>query len=101
MKAELTVLLAGIILTSFAGALVTLLLFASDRLSLRLRAVLDILSGGVAVRATSELGVGSTFELVLRRASTVGGDRMERRSRRDRRTQSERRSGDDRRVEGQ
>jgi iron complex transport system permease protein len=51
----LTVLLAGIILTSFASALVTLLLFASDRLSLRLRAVLDILSGGVAVRATSEV----------------------------------------------
>ncbi|PYP75948.1 MAG: hypothetical protein DMD35_20075 [Gemmatimonadetes bacterium] len=56
---------------------------------------------GGDLRATSELGVGSTFELVLRRASTVGGDRMERRSRRDRRTQSERRSGDDRRVEGQ
>ena len=51
----LTVLLAGIILTSFASALVTLLLFASDRLQLRLRAVLDILSGGVAVRATSEV----------------------------------------------
>jgi len=55
----LTVLLAGIILTSFASALVTLLLFASDRLSLRLRAVLDILSGGVAVRATSELVVAA------------------------------------------
>ena len=55
----LTVLLAGIILTSFAGALVTLLLFASDRLALRLRAVLDILSGGVAVRATSELVVAA------------------------------------------
>jgi iron complex transport system permease protein len=51
----LTVLLAGIVLTSFASALVTLLLFASDRLALRLRAVLDILTGGVAVRATSEV----------------------------------------------
>jgi iron complex transport system permease protein len=55
----LTVLLAGIILTSFASALVTLLLFASDRLALRLRAVLDILSGGVTVRATSELVVAA------------------------------------------
>jgi iron complex transport system permease protein len=55
----LTVLLAGIILTSFASALVTLLLFASDRLQLRLRAVLDILSGGVAVRATSELVIAA------------------------------------------
>jgi iron complex transport system permease protein len=51
----LTVLLAGVVLTSFSSALVTLLLFASDRLALRLRAVLDILTGGVAVRATSEV----------------------------------------------
>lgn len=55
----LTVLLAGIILTSFSSALVTLLLFASDRLALRLRAILDILSGGVTVRATSELVVAA------------------------------------------
>jgi len=55
----LTVLLAGIILTSFASALVTLLLFASDRLALRLRAVLDILTGGVTVRATSELVIAA------------------------------------------
>src|SRR4029079_480117 len=55
----LTLLLAGSLLTCFAAALVTLLLFASDRLSLRLRAVLDILSGGVAVRATSELVVAA------------------------------------------
>jgi iron complex transport system permease protein len=57
----LTVLLAGIILTSFASALVTLLLFASDRLSLRLRAVLDILTGGVAVRAVSELVIAAVI----------------------------------------
>jgi iron complex transport system permease protein len=55
----LTVLLAGIVLTSFASALVTLLLFASDRLQLRLRAVLDILAGGIAVRATSEVAVAA------------------------------------------
>ena len=71
----LTVLLAGIILTSFASALVTLLLFASDRLALRLRAVLDILSGGVTVRATSELvvaaivvGCGLALALLLGRS---------------------------------
>ncbi|HLZ47259.1 MAG TPA: iron ABC transporter permease [Candidatus Limnocylindria bacterium] len=55
----LTVLLAGIILTSFASAVVTLLLFASDRLSLRLRAVLDVLSGGVAVRSKDELVIAA------------------------------------------
>jgi iron complex transport system permease protein len=57
----LTVLLAGIVLTSFSSALVTLLLFASDRLALRLRAVLDILTGGVAVRATSEVVVAGAI----------------------------------------
>ncbi|TME87921.1 MAG: iron ABC transporter permease [Chloroflexi bacterium] len=36
----LTVLLGGVVLTSFAGALVTLVLVSSDRLALRLRAVL-------------------------------------------------------------
>ena len=88
----LTVLLAGIILTSFASALVTLLLFASDRLSLRLRAVLDVLSGGVAVRATSEvvlaaaiIALGLALAIILGRridafvfgeetASTLGVD---------------------------
>ncbi|HKP14885.1 MAG TPA: ATP-binding protein [Gemmatimonadaceae bacterium] len=52
---------------------------------------------GGDIRATSELGVGSTFELVLRRVSTVGGAPSERRSNRERRTEGERRSGDDRR----
>ena len=57
----LTVLLAGIVLTSFAGALVTLLLVSSDRLALRLRAIIDILSGGVAVRAPGELAVAAVI----------------------------------------
>ncbi len=51
----LTVLLAGIVLTSFAGAIVTLIVVASDRLSLRLRALLDVLVGGVSVRDPLEL----------------------------------------------
>jgi iron complex transport system permease protein len=37
----LTVLLAGVVLTSFAGALVTFILVSSDRLALRLRAVIS------------------------------------------------------------
>jgi signal transduction histidine kinase len=52
---------------------------------------------GGDLRATSELGVGSTFELVLRRVSTVGGAPTERRSKRERRQEAERRSGEDRR----
>jgi signal transduction histidine kinase len=51
---------------------------------------------GGDLRATSELGVGSTFELVLRRVSEVGGE-PERRSRAERR-KADRRSGEERRV---
>lgn len=55
----LTLLLAGIVLTSFAGAMITLLLFVNDRLSLRLRAILDLLGGGIAVRSKSEVVVAA------------------------------------------
>jgi iron complex transport system permease protein len=68
----LTVLLAGVVLTSFAGAVVTFLLVSSDRLSLQLRAVLGWLQGGVSVISWPELGVaaaivaaGLAFALVL------------------------------------
>jgi signal transduction histidine kinase len=52
---------------------------------------------GGDLRVTSELGVGSTFELVLRRVSEVGGEPMERRSRAERR-RTDRRSGEERRI---
>jgi iron complex transport system permease protein len=55
----LTVLLAGIVLTSFAGAVVTLVLVSSDRLALRLRAVLGWLQGGVSVISWNELAVAA------------------------------------------
>ncbi len=55
----LTVLLAGVVLTSFAGAVITLIVVASDRLSLRLRALLDVLVGGVSVRDNGELVVAA------------------------------------------
>jgi ABC-type Fe3+-siderophore transport system permease subunit len=55
----LTVLLAGVVLTSFAGAVITLVLISSDRLSLRLRAVLGWLQGGVSVIGWSELAVAA------------------------------------------
>jgi iron complex transport system permease protein len=70
----LTVLLSGIVLSSFAGAIVTLLLVASDRLALRLRAVLDVLVGGVSSRSGLEVGLaalivaaGTTWAIVLSR----------------------------------
>jgi iron complex transport system permease protein len=68
----LTVLLGGVVLTSFAGAVVTLVLVSSDRLALRLRAVLGWLQGGVSVIGWSELvvaavvvGIGVAAALVL------------------------------------
>jgi len=60
----LTVLLAGVVLTSFAGAIVTLVLISSDRLSLRLRAVLGWLQGGVSVIGWSELAVAAAVVAV-------------------------------------
>ncbi|MEP6693685.1 MAG: iron ABC transporter permease [Chloroflexota bacterium] len=68
----LTVLLAGVVLTSFAGGVVTLVLVSSDRLALRLRAVLGWLQGGIAVISWNELivaavvvGVGIVAALLL------------------------------------
>ncbi|HEU4722361.1 MAG TPA: ATP-binding protein [Gemmatimonadaceae bacterium] len=55
---------------------------------------------GGDLRVTSEVGHGSTFELVLRRVVTVGGSPVERRSRRDRRAEGDRRSGEERRQDG-
>lgn len=60
----LTVLLAGIVLTSFVGAILTLIVVASDRLSLRLRALLDVLVGGVSVRDTAELAAAGVIVAV-------------------------------------
>ncbi|HLQ05269.1 MAG TPA: iron ABC transporter permease [Verrucomicrobiae bacterium] len=68
----LTVLLAGVVLTSFAGAVITLILTSGDRLSLRLRAVLGWLQGGVSVISWNELavatavvGIGSVAAILL------------------------------------
>ena len=60
----LTVLLGGIVLTSFAGAVMTFLLVASDRLALRLRAVLGWLLGGVSVLDSAELAVGAAMLVI-------------------------------------
>lgn len=60
----LTVLLAGVVMSSFAGAVVTLLLVSSDRLALRLRAVLDVLVGAVSIRGAPELAVAALVTAV-------------------------------------
>lgn len=60
----LTVLLAGVVFTSFAGAVITLLLVASDRFAIRVRSVIDVLVGAVTIRGTAEL-VTATAIVVL------------------------------------
>ena len=59
-----TVLLAGVVLTAFSGALVTFLLTASDRLALNLRATLGWLQGGVSVIDQGELALAAVLVAV-------------------------------------
>jgi iron complex transport system permease protein len=57
----LTVLLAGIVLTAFAGAVATFVLISSDRLAVHLRSVLGWLQGGVSVIDSAELAVAAVI----------------------------------------
>ena len=54
-----TLLLAGVVFTTFAGAIVTLAQLAVDRLQLRLAAVMGWLLGGVSIVSWEQLGVSA------------------------------------------
>lgn len=56
-----TLLLAGVVLSAFAGSIVTGLLVMSDRLQLRLATVLSWLMGGVSVVSWPQLAVAAVF----------------------------------------
>lgn len=56
-----SLLLAGVVLSAFAGSLVALLLVMSDRLQLRLAAVLGWLMGGVSVVSWGQLGIAAAL----------------------------------------
>ena len=73
----LTVLLAGVILSSFAAAIVTLLLVASDRIVLRLRAVLGWLLGGVAILDGTELAVSAAIVIAATAAAIALARRLD------------------------
>jgi iron complex transport system permease protein len=60
----LTVLLAGVVFTSFAGAVITLLLVASDRFAIRVRTVIDVLVGAVTIRGTAELVTAAAIVVI-------------------------------------
>jgi iron complex transport system permease protein len=56
-----TLLLAGVVLSSVAGALITLLEVASDRLQLRLATLLGLLVGGVSVISWAQLALSAAL----------------------------------------
>lgn len=73
----LTVLLAGVVLTSFAGALLTFLLVVSDRIVPRLQAVVGWLLGGVAILDRLELVVAATIVTVGALAAVLLAPRLD------------------------
>ncbi|MEX2046564.1 MAG: iron ABC transporter permease, partial [Chloroflexota bacterium] len=56
-----TLLLAGVVFSSFAGAIVTFFLVMSDRLQLRLATVLGWLMGGVSIVTWAQLAVSAAL----------------------------------------
>ena len=59
-----TLLLAGVVFSAFAGAIVTFLLVSHDRLQLRLASVLGWLMGGVSVVTWTQLAISAALVLV-------------------------------------
>ena len=59
-----TLLLAGVVFSAFAGAIVTLLLVMNDRLQLRLASVLGWLMGGVSIVTWTQLAVSAALVAV-------------------------------------
>lgn len=60
----LTVLLAGVVLSSFAGAAVSFLLVATDRFGVRVRAIVDVLIGAVTSPSLQGLAVPAAIVAV-------------------------------------
>lgn len=73
----LTVLLAGVVLSSFAAAAVTILLIASDRLGVRLRAVFDVLVGSVTTRSWYEVHAGLAIVAIGMALAVVVAPRLD------------------------
>jgi len=59
-----TLLLAGVVFSSFAGAIVTFFLVMSDRLQLRLATVLGWLMGGISIVTWGQLAVSAALVAV-------------------------------------
>lgn len=57
----MTLLLAGVVLSAFAASIITLLHVVSDRLQLRLSALLAILMGGVSVISWQQLALSAAL----------------------------------------
>lgn len=72
-----TLLLAGVVFSAFAGAIVTFLLVSHDRLQLRLASVLAWLMGGVSVVTWSQLAVSAALVLVGLTVAVLLGWRLD------------------------
>jgi iron complex transport system permease protein len=72
-----TLLLAGVVFSAFAGAIVTLLLVMNDRLQLRLASVLGWLMGGVSVVTWTQLAVSAALVALALGAAVVVAWRLD------------------------
>jgi iron complex transport system permease protein len=68
-----TLLLAGVVFSAFAGAIVTFLLVSHDRLQLRLASVLAWLMGGVSVVTWTQLVVSAALVVLALAVAVVVG----------------------------
>lgn len=72
-----SLLLAGVVLSAFAGSIVALLLVMSDRLQLRLAALLGWLMGGVSVVSWEQLGVTAALAAVAGALALATASRLD------------------------
>lgn len=72
-----TLLLAGVVFSAFAGALVTFVLVSHDRLQLRLASVLAWLMGGVSVVTWTQLAVSVALVAIALGLAMVVGWRLD------------------------
>ncbi len=72
-----TLLLAGVVFSAFAGAIVTFLLVSHDRLQLRLASVLGWLMGGVSVVTWTQLAVSAALVGLALAVSIMVGWRLD------------------------
>ncbi len=72
-----TLLLAGVVLSAFAASIITLLQVASDRLQVRLAALLGVLMGGVSVVGWEQLALSAAIVIAALALALVVAPRLD------------------------